>query len=83
MPDPPPPCNNSAVHPLTCQEEAAAPLGQAHLLEAVNDAGAGHQVRVGDVGPVGNLVDAARVLRHHGVANVGKLAVLKDEEIWV
>ena len=36
---------------------------------------------VGEVGPVGNAVHAARVLRHHRVADVRKLAVLKHQEV--
>mgnify|MGYP001806933895 CR=1 FL=1 len=66
---------------LTSEQQAAAALGQAHGFEAVNDAGPGHQVRIGDVAPVRDLVDAARVLRHHGVADVSELAVLENEEV--
>ena len=51
-----------------------------YLLEAVDDAWPGDQVCVGDVGPVSDLVDAVPVLRDHCVANVGKLAVLEDQE---
>ena len=40
-----------------------------------------HQVGVGEVGPVGYAVHAARVLRHHRVADVRKLAVLKHQEV--
>jgi hypothetical protein len=42
---------------------------------------AGGSTHVGEVGPVGDLVNAGGVLGHHGVADVGKLAVLKDEEV--
>jgi hypothetical protein len=38
-------------------------------------------VGIGDVAPVRNLVDAAAILADHGVADVGKLAVLKNEEV--
>jgi len=38
-------------------------------------------VRVGEVGPVGNAVHAARVLRHYRIADVRKLTVLKNEEV--
>lgn len=40
-----------------------------------------HQVRVGEVGPVGDAVHAARVLRDHRVPDVRKLAVLKHQEV--
>ncbi len=64
-----------------CQQQAAPTLGQANGLKAVDDAWPRHQVCVGDVGPVGNVVDATSVLAHHSVANVSKLAVLKDQEV--
>lgn len=70
-----------AQQPHQTSQRRASKLADTHLLQAVDDAGAGHQVRVGDVRPVGNLVDAAAVLHDHRVANVGKLAVLKDEEV--
>jgi hypothetical protein len=54
---------------------------QPHLLQAINYARPWHQVGIGDVRPVRNLVDAPTILADHGVANVGKLAVLKDEEV--
>jgi len=38
-------------------------------------------VCVGNVAPVSNPVDAALVLAHNRVANIGKLTVLKDEEV--
>ena len=38
-------------------------------------------MRVGEVGPVGNAVHAARVLRHYRIADVRKLTVLKNEEV--
>lgn len=40
-----------------------------------------HQVRVGDVGPGGDAVDAVAVLPHHRVADVRKLAVLEYQEV--
>lgn len=38
-------------------------------------------MRVAEVGPVGDAVHAARVLRDHRVADVRKLAVLKHQEV--
>ena len=55
--------------------------GLADRLEAVDDAGAGHQVGIGHVRPVRDPVDAALVLGHHRVPDVGKLPVLKDHEV--
>lgn len=42
-----------------------------------------HQVGIGDVRPGGDVVDAVPVLPHHGVADVRKFAVLKDQEVCV
>ena len=72
------------MHPL-CLNPYWTPLHSSplptHLLEAVDNAGSWHQVCVGDVAPVSNLVDAPLVLVHHCVANDSKLPVLKDKEV--
>jgi hypothetical protein len=52
-----------------------------HLLESIDDARPRHQVCIGDMAPVSNPVDASLILVHHCVADVSKLAVLKDEEV--
>lgn len=77
----PAPVGQAPAPVRTCRPGRGRPAAGTHLLKAVDDAGAGHQVRVGDVRPVGDLVDAAAVLHDHRVANVGKLAVLKDKEV--
>lgn len=63
------------------EDEDAAPERSSGLPEPIEDPRAGHRVRVGDVRPAGDLVNAAAVLQMNRIANVGKLAVLKDDEI--
>ena len=63
-----------------CQKEKPPPFWQTHGLQAVDDARARHEMGVGDVRPVGDLVDTISVLGHHSVADISKLPVLKDKE---
>lgn len=49
--------------------------------QSLDDALAGHGVRIRDVCPGGDAVDATAVLVLHGAADVGELAVLEDEEV--
>lgn len=49
--------------------------------QALDDPFAGDGVRVGDVCPGCDAVDAAAVLVLHCAADVGELAVLEDEEV--
>lgn len=52
-----------------------------NVAQAADDALAGHGVRVRDVCPGCDPVDAGAVLQLHGAADVSELAVLEDEEV--
>ena len=55
--------------------------GRTRLLEAVDDARPWHDVSVGDVAPVRDVVQAARILTNHRIADVRKLTVLEDHKV--
>lgn len=63
------------------KKEQTAAKRETHFAETVDDALAGNRVRVGDVRPRSNLVDTFAVLVFDRVANISKLAVLKDQKV--
>mmetsp|Transcript_8922 Transcript_8922/g.22928 ORF Transcript_8922/g.22928 Transcript_8922/m.22928 type:complete len:246 (-) Transcript_8922:1142-1879(-) len=63
------------------EEQQAQAFLHSRKLEALDDAGAGNNVRVYDVRPRGDLVHAAGELGRDCVPDVGELPVLKDEEV--
>ena len=62
------------------QQQAAAPR-QADGLQAVDDSGSGHQVRIHQVAPRCDAVHTVAVLRDHRVADVRELSVFEDEKV--
>lgn len=77
----PPTETAGAAHLREHQEPAVVGLLARDVAQPADDALAGHGVRVRDVCPGRNVVDAGAVLQLHGAADVGELAVLKDEEV--
>mmetsp|Transcript_51335 Transcript_51335/g.164111 ORF Transcript_51335/g.164111 Transcript_51335/m.164111 type:complete len:425 (+) Transcript_51335:18-1292(+) len=63
------------------RQEQQGGLALGGLLEAVDDPGPRHEVRVGDVGPVRDVVHPPRELHAHRVADVREFAILEDHEV--
>ena len=74
-------CGKSTLGTHLSQQQQAAAFAEPHRLEAVNDARPRNDMGICDIRPVSNLVDAAAILTHHGVADVSKLTVLKYQEV--
>ncbi|MDF9518909.1 hypothetical protein P5780_27755, partial [Bacillus cereus] len=74
-------CCETALGAHFSEEQQAALQRKALLRKTRNDARPWNQVRICHVRPAGDPVDARCVLQTHSVSNIGKLAVLKDEEI--
>mmetsp|Transcript_8030 Transcript_8030/g.49604 ORF Transcript_8030/g.49604 Transcript_8030/m.49604 type:complete len:312 (-) Transcript_8030:953-1888(-) len=73
----------SALRAHLCQQQEPATLRGTAPFQPIDDTRAWYKMSVGDMGPVGDLVDTTFVLHADCIADVSKLPILKNHEVML